>query len=118
MCYPIKCDTVEDDLMECASEGNPGGIRRLTRCYRVTRVMSGETGNLVVKVDMNENVEEGPMMDNTELLEAWVSSGKANLVSVKANQVTRVSQTCSSYPKLSGSDQGYLDVTLAKLRVG
>jgi hypothetical protein len=25
MCYTTKCDTVEDDLMECASEGNPGG---------------------------------------------------------------------------------------------
>jgi hypothetical protein len=47
--------------------------------------MSGETGNLVVKVDMKENVEEGPMMANTELLEAWVSSGKANSVSSKAN---------------------------------
>jgi hypothetical protein len=30
--------------------------------------MSGETGNLMVKVDMN--VEEGLMMANTELLEA------------------------------------------------
>jgi hypothetical protein len=49
--------------------------------------MSGETGNLVVKVDMKENVEEGPMMANTELLEAWVSSGKANSISSKANQV-------------------------------
>jgi hypothetical protein len=71
--------------------------------------MSGEMGNLVVKVD----VEEGPMMANTELLEAWISSGKANSVSGKANQVTRVSQMCSSYPKLFGSDQGYLKVTLA-----
>jgi hypothetical protein len=62
---------------------------------------------------VKENVEEGPMMDNTELLEAWISSGKVNLVSSKANQVTRVSQTCSSYPKLFGSDQGYLKVTLA-----
>jgi hypothetical protein len=51
------------------------------------------------------------MMANTELLEAWVSSCKANLVSSKTN--TRVSQTCSSYPELSGSDQGYLKVTLA-----
>jgi hypothetical protein len=34
--------------------------------------MSGEMGNLVVKVDMKENVEEGPMTANTELLEAWV----------------------------------------------
>jgi hypothetical protein len=50
--------------------------------------MSGETGNLVVKVDMKENGEEGPMMANTELLEAWISSGKVNSVSDKANQVT------------------------------
>jgi hypothetical protein len=75
--------------------------------------MSREMGNLVVKVDVKENVEKGPMMANTELLEAWVRSGKANLVSSKANQVTRVSQTCLSYPNLSGSDQGYLKVTLA-----
>jgi hypothetical protein len=53
--------------------------------------MSGETDNLVLKVDMKENVEEGPMMANTELLEAWISSGKANSVFGKANQVTRVS---------------------------
>jgi hypothetical protein len=32
--------------------------------------MSGEIGNLVVKVDVKENVGEGPMMANTELLEA------------------------------------------------
>jgi hypothetical protein len=25
MCYTTKYDTVEDDLMKCASEGNPGG---------------------------------------------------------------------------------------------
>jgi hypothetical protein len=75
--------------------------------------MSGETDNLVVKVNLKENVGEGPMMANTELLEAWVSSGKANSVYGKANQVTRVSQTCSSYPKLSGSDRGYLKVNLA-----
>jgi hypothetical protein len=47
--------------------------------------MLGEMGNLLVKVDVKENVEEGPMMANTELLEAWVSSGKANSVSGKAN---------------------------------
>jgi hypothetical protein len=70
-------------------------------------------GNSVVKVDVKENVEEGPMMANTELLEAWVSSAKANSVSGKANQVTRVSQMCLSYLKLSGLDQGYLKVTLA-----
>jgi hypothetical protein len=66
--------------------------------------MSGETSNLVVTVDVMENVEEGPMMANNELLEALVCSGKANLIFGKANQVTRVSQTCSIYPKLSGSD--------------
>jgi hypothetical protein len=54
-------------------------------------------GNLVVEIDVKENVEEGPMMVNTELLEAWISSGKANSVSGRAIQVTRVSQTCSSY---------------------
>jgi hypothetical protein len=66
--------------------------------------MSGETGNLVLEIDVKENVEEGPMMANIELLEAWISSGKANLVSGRVNRVTRVSQTCSSYPKLSGSN--------------
>jgi hypothetical protein len=48
------------------------GVRTLTRRYRVTRVMSGEMGNFLEKVNMKENVEEGPMMANTELLEAWV----------------------------------------------
>jgi hypothetical protein len=64
--------------------------------------MLGETGNLVVKVDVKENVEEGPMMANTGLLEACVGSGKVNSVSGKANQDTRVSQTCSSYPGTIG----------------
>jgi hypothetical protein len=41
--------------------------------------------NLVVKVHMKENVEERPMTANTELLEVWVSSGKTNSVSGKAN---------------------------------
>jgi hypothetical protein len=40
--------------------------------------MLGEMGNLLVKVGVLENPEERPMMANTELLEAWVSSGKAN----------------------------------------
>jgi hypothetical protein len=53
--------------------------------------MSREMVNFVVKVDVKENVEEGLMMANTELLEAWVSLDKANSVSGKANQVTRVS---------------------------
>jgi hypothetical protein len=56
--------------------------------------MSGEMGNLVVKVDVKGNVEKGPLMANTELLDAWESSGKANSVSGKANPVTQVSQMC------------------------
>jgi hypothetical protein len=63
--------------------------------------MSGETGNLMVKVDVKENVGEGPMMTNTELLETWVSLGKANPVFDKANQVTRVPKrvrVTQSYP--------------------
>jgi hypothetical protein len=63
--------------------------------------MTGEMSNLVMKVDMKKNVEEGPMMANTEMLEAWISLGKTNSVSGKANQVTRVSQMCLSYPKSS-----------------
>jgi hypothetical protein len=47
--------------------------------------MSGETGNLVVEIDVKENVKEGPLMANTELLEACISSGKANSVSGRAN---------------------------------
>jgi hypothetical protein len=47
--------------------------------------MSGEMSNLVVTVDVKENVEEGPMMANNELLEALVCSGKANLIFGKAN---------------------------------
>jgi hypothetical protein len=35
--------------------------------------MSGEIGNLVVEIDVKENVDEGPMMANTELLETWIS---------------------------------------------
>jgi hypothetical protein len=50
----------------------------------------GETGNLVIKVDVKENIVEGLMMASTELLEAWISSGKADSVSGKANGVIRV----------------------------
>jgi hypothetical protein len=49
--------------------------------------MSRETDNLVVDVNMKKSVEEGSMMASTELLEAWVSSGKADSVSDKANGV-------------------------------
>jgi RNA-binding protein YhbY len=49
--------------------------------------MSDETGNLVVKVNVKKNVEEGPMMASAELLEALVSSSKADSVSNMANEV-------------------------------
>jgi hypothetical protein len=52
--------------------------------------MSGRTGNLAVKVNVKKNVEEGPMMASAELLEAWVSSGKVDLVLDKANSVIQV----------------------------
>jgi hypothetical protein len=52
--------------------------------------MSGGTGNVVVKVNMKKNVEEGPIMASAELLEAWVRSGKVDSVSDKANGVVRV----------------------------
>jgi hypothetical protein len=57
--------------------------------------MSGEMSNLVVKVNVKKNVEEGPMMASAELLEAWVSSGKADSVSDKANRVIRVASVLS-----------------------
>jgi hypothetical protein len=38
-----------------------------------------------MKVDVKENVEEATMIANTELLETWISLGKANSVSSKAN---------------------------------
>jgi hypothetical protein len=49
--------------------------------------MSEGMGNLVVKVNVKKNVEEGPMMASVELLEAWISSGMADSVSDKANGV-------------------------------
>jgi hypothetical protein len=52
--------------------------------------MSGGTGNVVVKVNTKKNMEEGPIMASAELLEAWVRSGKVDLVSDKANGVVRV----------------------------
>jgi hypothetical protein len=59
--------------------------------------MSGETGNLVVNVNVKKNVEEGPMMASTELLEVWVSSGKTDSVSDKANGVIRVASGLSRF---------------------
>jgi hypothetical protein len=67
----------------------------LTRRYWVTRVISGETGNLVVKVNVKESVEEGLMMASIELVEAWVSLDKADSVSDKANGVIRVTSGLS-----------------------
>jgi hypothetical protein len=44
---------------------------------------------------VKKNVEEGPMMASAELLEAWVSSGKADSVSDKANGVIHVASGLS-----------------------
>jgi hypothetical protein len=57
--------------------------------------MSGEMGNLVVKVNMKRSVEEGPMVANTELVEPWISSDKADSVSGKADGVIRVASGLS-----------------------
>jgi hypothetical protein len=59
--------------------------------------MSGETGNLVVKVNVKKSVEEGPMMASTDLLEAWVSSSKADLVSGKEDGVIWVPSGLSEF---------------------
>jgi hypothetical protein len=42
-------------------------------------------GNLVVKVIIKKNMEEGPMMASAKLFEAWVRSSKTDLVLDKAN---------------------------------
>jgi hypothetical protein len=57
--------------------------------------MSGGMSNMVVNVNVKKNVEEGAMMASAELLEAWVSSGKADSVSDKANGVIRVASGLS-----------------------
>jgi hypothetical protein len=57
--------------------------------------MSEGMGNLVVKVNVKKNVEEGPMMASVELLEAWISSGMADSVSDKANGVIQVASGLS-----------------------
>jgi hypothetical protein len=74
--------------------------------------MSREMGNLVVKVGVKENMTEGPIMANTELLEAWVSSGKANSVSGKTNGVIRVA---SRLPGLAWGYLSYLNALSAKI---
>jgi hypothetical protein len=57
--------------------------------------MSGGTCNLAVKVNVKKNVKEGLMMASVELLEAWVSSGKTDSVSNKANGVIQVASGLS-----------------------
>jgi hypothetical protein len=64
--------------------------------------MSGEMGNLVVKINVKKNIGEGPMMASAELLEAWVSSDKADSVSDKANGVIRVASGLPSLIHASG----------------
>jgi hypothetical protein len=57
--------------------------------------MLGGACNLVVKVYVKKNVEEGPMMASAELLQVWVSSGKADSISDKASGVIRVASGLS-----------------------
>jgi hypothetical protein len=52
---------------------------------------------LVVKVNVKKSVEEGPMMASTDLLEAWVSSSKADLVSGKEDGVIWVPSGLSEF---------------------
>jgi hypothetical protein len=55
----------------------------------------GGTGNLVVKLNAKKNVEEASIMASAKLLEAWVSSGKTDSVSDKANGVIQVASGLS-----------------------
>jgi hypothetical protein len=57
--------------------------------------MLGEMGNLVVKVNVKKYVEEAPMLVSAELLMAWISTGKADSVSDKANGIIRVASGLS-----------------------
>jgi hypothetical protein len=57
--------------------------------------MSGEMGNLVVKVIVKKNIEKGLMMTSAELLEARASSGKPDSDSDKTNGVIRVASGLS-----------------------
>jgi hypothetical protein len=69
--------------------------------------MLGKMGNLVVKVDVKKNVEEGPMMANIEFLEAWVSFSKANLVSSRKIRLSG----CPSCVRVTQSYPGRTKVT-------
>jgi hypothetical protein len=58
--------------------------------------MLGEMSNLVVKVNIKKNVLERPILASVELLEALVSSGKADSVSDKGNGNIQVASGLSS----------------------
>jgi hypothetical protein len=77
--------------------------------------MLGEIGNLVVKVDVKENVEEGPMMANTELLEAWVSSGKANSGYTGVPEVFELLKVIWVGPRLP---KDYSNPIMSRVRLG
>jgi hypothetical protein len=49
----------------------------------------------VVKLNAKKNVEQASIMASAELLEAWVSSGKTDSVSDKANGVIQVASGLS-----------------------
>jgi hypothetical protein len=70
----------------------------LTRHYHVTRVMSGEMGYMVMKVDVKESLEEGLMMANTELLEAWVRQTRSPVKQIRLPGCARRVRVTQCYP--------------------
>jgi hypothetical protein len=59
--------------------------------------MSGETCHLVVKVDVKENMGEGPMIANTELLEAWVRQIRSSVIQIRLPRYPRCVRVVQSY---------------------
>jgi hypothetical protein len=74
--------------------------------------MSGEMDNLVVKVNVKKNVEEGLMMANTELLKAWVSSVRKIWSQVRQMGLSGLLQ---SYPGWLWGYPSYLNALSVKI---
>jgi hypothetical protein len=52
----------------------------------------------VVKVDVKESVEEGLMMANTELLEAWVRQTRSSVKQIRLPGCARRVRVTQCYP--------------------
>jgi hypothetical protein len=63
--------------------------------------MSGQMGNLVVKVNVKENVEEGPMMANNELLEPWVRQILSRVRQIRLSELLQGTWVGLGLPELS-----------------